>query len=107
MDEWREGLTHKDWMLDGHTVTGWRLELFNDLDWSKAWVDAGPSPAGNLGPYWHAPRKDGETIHRLYPKVLAGKWGALIHQAVVEHTRITLSRAAALPSPPKEDTDPE
>jgi hypothetical protein len=48
------------------------------LDWSRAYVDAGPSPAGNPGPYikvpWHHPSDpdtwDVETEQRLYPKSL-------------------------------------
>lgn len=42
-------------------------------DWDRAWVDQGPSPAGNPGPYLKLPYVgDGElagTVHRIYPKV--------------------------------------
>jgi hypothetical protein len=30
----------------------------NNLDWENAWVDLGPSTAGNQGPYWHVPLKE-------------------------------------------------
>ena len=45
--------------------------IFDALDWSQAWIDSGPSPMGNPGPYWHVPCTHpdaGETVHRLYPK---------------------------------------
>jgi hypothetical protein len=89
---WRDGLSHKDWLFDGHPIRGRvMLARFNNLDWSKAWVDLGPSIAGNPGPYWHVPLKetwidgelydDGDTVHRLYPKVLQSKWAMLILHA--------------------------
>ena len=58
-------------------------------DWNKAWVDQGPSPAGNPGPYLHLPWKDGDdqwegTSHRIYPKIqprdhlwVRETWGSL------------------------------
>ncbi|WP_315813411.1 hypothetical protein [Bradyrhizobium sp. SZCCHNR2028] len=78
--EWISGTTHKDWLRDGYRVTE---EQWADLDWNRAWVDMGPSPAGNLGPYWHVPLKSGETVHRLYPR-LPSKWRRLVKQAIVE-----------------------
>lgn len=86
-DDWREGLTYKDWLFDGRIIRARTFDLvrFNRLDWSKAWVDLGPSVAGNLGPYWHVPMDDGETTHRLYPLVLATKWQPLIRQACEEY----------------------
>ena len=85
-DDWREGLTYKDWLFDGHLIRGVAdIAMFNRLDWSKAWVDLGPSVAGNLGPYWHVPMDDGETTHRLYPRVLQTKWLMLIRQACEEY----------------------
>jgi hypothetical protein len=47
LPEWLTGTTRKDWLRDGYTITE---EQWADLDWSRAWVDMGPSPAGNLGP---------------------------------------------------------
>lgn len=84
--KWLDGLTHKDWMFDGYPIRGDRMiERWNALDWSKAYVDMGPSIAGNLGPYWHVPLvSDDETVHRLYPKFLSGKWIWVIRRAVEE-----------------------
>lgn len=89
---WSDGLSHKDWLFDGSPIGKNDLDRWNDLDWSKAWMDMGPSVAGNIGPYWHVPRKIEDTTHRLYPKVLQGKWIHVIRQAVIE-----AAERAALP----------
>lgn len=92
---WRDDLSHKDWLFDGHPIRGdVMLARFNNLDWESAWIDLGPSIAGNLGPYWHVPLKEtvidgkrydlGDTVHRLYPKVLQTKWGLLVLHACNE-----------------------
>lgn len=39
-----------------------------DYDWESAWIDNGPSPAGNDGPYVKLPYRPDDTIHRIYPK---------------------------------------
>ena len=81
---WLDGLTHKDWLWDGRPIRGKVLiGRFNNLDWSKAWMDMGPSIADNLGPYWHVPLPSEGTVHRLYPKV-PGKWMGVIRRAVEE-----------------------
>ena len=83
--KWREGLSHRDWLLDGSPIRGpVMLARFANLDWAKAWIDLGPSIAGNLGPYWHVPLQEGDTVHRLYPKVLQSKWVLLILHACHE-----------------------
>ena len=48
-------------------------------DWNAAWVDPGPSPAGNSGPYLQLPWQDGpdadtfrDTSHRVYPVIQPG-----------------------------------
>lgn len=93
---WLDGLTHKDWFFDGSPIRGpVMLAKFANLDWGKSWVDVGPSPMGNMGPYWHVPLKEttingqiydlGDTTHRLYPKVLKGKWAALIRHALIAY----------------------
>jgi hypothetical protein len=54
--------------------------IWKTYDFSRAWVDPGPSPAGNEGPYLKAPRpvfdSDGkavdEVIDRIYPKWQVG-----------------------------------
>jgi hypothetical protein len=95
---WREELSYKDWLFDGHPIRGKvMLARFENLDWANAWMDLGPSIAGNLGPYWHVPLKrtvidgelydDGDTVHRLYPKVLQSKWALLILHACNEAGR--------------------
>lgn len=95
---WRQDLTHKDWLFDGSPIRGRvMLAKWENLDWENAWIDLGPSVAGNLGPYWHVPLKEtvidgevyacGETIHRLYPKVLQSKWAMLILHACNETRR--------------------
>lgn len=92
---WLDGLTHKDWLFDGHPIRGRvMLARFENLDWEKAWVDLGPSVAGNPGPYWHVPLKEtvidgdvydcGDTVHRLYPKLLLSKWLPLVRHAIEE-----------------------
>jgi hypothetical protein len=46
--------------------------LFDRLDFDKAWVDKGPSPAGNPGPYLKVPLPDTDTVQRIYPRVQVG-----------------------------------
>ena len=48
--------------------------LFKELDFAhkNVVVDAGPSPAGNAGPYLHVPNRDGDTTHRVYPAFQPG-----------------------------------
>lgn len=50
----------------------------SQLDLAKAWVDPGPSPAGNMGPYLKAPPLPrgpeyfDDIIERLYPRMWPG-----------------------------------
>ena len=55
-------------LLDGYRVggRGERRWIWDGLDWSRARVDPGPSPAGNHGPYWRVPCPENETEHRVY-----------------------------------------
>lgn len=64
-------------------VNGWGVRRFEaGYDWSRAFVDRGPSPAGNAGPYLHVPRlvEGGtdpaldEVVERIYPRVQVGDW---------------------------------
>ena len=83
--DWLNGYTHKDWLFDGYVIRSARMiERFNNLDWSQAKVDMGPSVAGNPGPYWHVPLPSEGTVHRLYPKLLQSKWVPVIRQAIKE-----------------------
>jgi hypothetical protein len=78
------GLGRRDWRLDGRKIRGRALRaIWRDLDWSRARLDLGPSPAGNPGPYWHVPRRNGETTHRLSPRFDA-KWLPVVRRAIEE-----------------------
>jgi hypothetical protein len=79
---WLAGMTYRDWLFDDRRCTE---EDWSNLDWWKAYVDLGPSVAGNLGPYWHVPHTDGDTVHRLYPKLLQTKWLHVVRQAAEEY----------------------
>ena len=86
MTGWFEGTSHKDWLIDGHTVKGdYYMRMWAHLDWSRAWCDMGPSPMGNLGPYWHVPVvMDGdEMVKRLYPR-WGSKWHFVARRAIEE-----------------------
>jgi hypothetical protein len=102
---WREGLSHKDWLIDGRPIRGpVMLAYFQNLDWDGAWMDLGPSVGGNAGPYWHVPLRRtevnghvyacGDTVHRLYPKVLKTKWARLLLHACYEAQRKSALTAA-------------
>ena len=90
--KWHEGLDHRDWLFDGHPIKGAEMRaIWARLDWDGAWIDRGPSLAGNPGPYWHVPLPPGplddpddRTVHRLYPKLLRTKWLGLVRQAMYE-----------------------
>jgi hypothetical protein len=56
-------------LVDGHRAGPKRWSL---LDFSRAWIDPGPSPAGNPGPYLKAGRTDNELVHRIYCRFYAG-----------------------------------
>lgn len=53
---------------------------FEECDWGAAWVDGGPSPAGNPGPYLHVPWPYGRKFDnsdeilsaRIYPRIQPG-----------------------------------
>jgi hypothetical protein len=49
-----------------------RKEDWPRLDYRGAWIDQGPSPAGNPGPYLKVPRPDDDTIHRVYSRKYPG-----------------------------------
>jgi len=62
----RRVLTRATAYMDGRwpSPVHWSL-----LDWESAWVDDGPSPAGNPGPYLHIRCNCEEGIwHRVYPR---------------------------------------
>lgn len=48
-------------------------KLFAALVWdARVYGDPGPSPSGNVGPYLHVPHRNGETVHRVYPRWAVG-----------------------------------
>jgi len=72
----RRVLTHGNTFFNGR---GWsKLAKAQTWNWDKAWVDPGPSPAGNPGPYLKLPWLAGDsdlweqTTHRLYPVIQPG-----------------------------------
>lgn len=59
-------------LIDGHRYTSkdefWgHKDFWRQFDFESAWIDPGPSPAGNPGPYLKAPFPPEGTAHRLYP----------------------------------------
>ena len=53
------------------------LHKRQEWDWKGAWVDGGPSPMGNPGPYLKLPWKAGDdefagSVHRIYPVIHPG-----------------------------------
>ena len=58
-------------LVDGHAAN---RELWARLNFAEAWVDLGPSPAGNAGPYLQVPWKTATDsgVARVYPRVWAG-----------------------------------
>ena len=77
----------KLWWLDGSPIKGERLmRIWAGLDWGHAFIDPGPSPAGNQGPYWKMPFPAEDTLHRLYPRI-PEKWLGLIQEAIEEMRR--------------------
>lgn len=72
----RRVVTPRNSLIDG---SGQGIKAhWEHLDWSKAWVDSGPSPVGNPGPYWKVPCNctgvPGDVVHRVYPRYQVGDW---------------------------------
>ena len=67
----RRVITRRNSYFDGHR---WPKDLEGELLWDEAFVDPGPSPIGNPGPYLQLPRVDGRErcVHRIYPRVQVG-----------------------------------
>lgn len=66
-------------LVDGHGLSsrsqfmGVPAEQFwKALDWENAWVDGGPSPAGNSGPYLKVPYPPEDSVHRIYSRWQVG-----------------------------------
>lgn len=77
----RRLVTRRNTLFDGRAA-GWPNYLHESAFlWSGAWVDPGPSPAGNPGPYLKLPvlgvacdpsDPQERTVHRLYPRIQPG-----------------------------------
>lgn len=75
----RRALSRSNTLFNGMP---WPKEVkFSDCDWPSAWIDSGPSPAGNPGPYLHVQWPygklcDGGTDEllwaRVYPRLQPG-----------------------------------
>ena len=65
----RRLVTRANSLVGGIPAPKWAWDM---LDWSKAWIDLGPSPAGNPGPYWKVPTTEPDpalrTVHRVYQR---------------------------------------
>lgn len=77
----RRVITRQNSYIDGGPAY---KRIWDGLQFDKAWVDQGPSPAGNIGPYLQVPRietKNGKFVdkyvHRIYPRYQVGDtiWG--------------------------------
>jgi hypothetical protein len=64
----RRVVSAQNTLLDGGPMP---RAIWPAIEFARAWVDRGPSPAGNPGPYLKAPRRTAdppdEFVHRLYP----------------------------------------
>lgn len=77
----RRILTPKNTFFNGGAWT--KKAKAQDWNWDAAYIDQGPSPAGNAGPYLHLPWLAGDedpyegTTHRIYPRIQPGDqiWG--------------------------------
>ena len=67
----RRPISRRNSLFDGHPGMPYGCN-WDDLDFENAWVDRGPSPAGNPGPYLKVPLPAEETVHRCYPRFWIG-----------------------------------
>lgn len=65
----RRLFTRHNSLVDGARASS---ALWADLAFNEAWVDKGPSPAGNAGPYLKVPRRSEESVHRVYATIAPG-----------------------------------
>ncbi len=69
-------VTKHNSLVNGSSARRWTDARWTDLLIERAWIDGGPSPAGNAGPYLKAPfimRDDSgcpedEAVYRVYPR---------------------------------------
>lgn len=73
----RRGVAYSNSLVNGGSFP---RKLWPDLHFDRAWVDPGPSPAGNSGPYLKVPFTmrdeagvpEDEAVYRVYPRVQVG-----------------------------------
>lgn len=71
----RRMITQRNSFVDGESF---QKRLWPSLQLDKAWLDPGPSPAGNEGPYlkcpWQHPddARPDERVSRVYPRLWSG-----------------------------------
>lgn len=74
--ETRRLITANNSLIDGHGggVCGLKKkDIFALPEFLRdSFIDPGPSPAGNKGPYLKCPISQNDTIHRLYPRIQVG-----------------------------------
>ena len=68
----RRVVTPANSYFDGGSVNKTIKAAWKDFDWANAYVDPGPSPAGNVGPYLKVPYPKEDTVHRIYPRYAVG-----------------------------------
>jgi hypothetical protein len=70
-DQTRRIITRRNSFFDGGKWPNWVKD--DAFDWQNAFIDQGPSPAGNSGPYLKLPWPSEKTVHRIYPRYQVGQ----------------------------------
>lgn len=95
----RRAVARSNSLVDG---SGCSKAFWDSLRLEEAWIDPGPSPAGNPGPYLKVPRGTGahQTVHRVYSRWQIGD--RLWLKETWNHGTCTNPRARGIASfPPK------
>jgi hypothetical protein len=71
-------VTRNNALVNGWSSRRWSGERWSRFRFADAWVDPGPSPMGNAGPYLHVPiveddGSDDGRVFRVYPRDERGK----------------------------------
>lgn len=87
---WLHWLGARDFLMDGHPIKGdVDLERWNGLDWTSVYPDMGPSPSGNIGPYFRVFYPKEGTVHRIYPKIPM-KWARFLFDFFFQYKTLNL-----------------
>jgi len=65
----RRVITRRNSLVDGRSSS---QDFWDKLNFDDAYIDNGPSPAGNPGPYLHVSHPMNDTVHRIYPRMQTG-----------------------------------